>query len=695
MMKFSQFFFLCSIIPLLADSQNINQRDKTPKSYQPKNVEYERVAEAKRDSLLREDTINGIDFSINKALALKLADSKQWRDLLHFGRWESEIDSLEFFYAPNGKKDAESELIATIKAFYTPIDLVEVPKDFEEKVSKTNALLDSAVTSLPRRSAKKQDYHAICRFPARFFYLNSVLNFENLPQVECEEFHQMRDYVNPKSATLIFPSAHINSPASMFGHTFLLLNSGFNSRLLSFAINYQAAADEKSENGLAFAYKGLLGFYEGRYSILPYYDKIKEYRDSENRDIWEFDLNLTIEEIAQMYRHIWELGDVWAWYYFFDENCSYNMLWLLEVARPSLNLRKKFVYQVNPPETLHIINEAGLIEKETFRPSKRTKLLEYERYMSFGDVRKAKKIALGKIEPETIAQDSVLSLSQKQFILESSIEMSEYWYMKGKLEKEQYTDIAHKSALERSNLGASTALEPPLPSSPLKANQGLRLSPMYFYHTGFNSHNARNATNALGLDFRLTYHDITDNDLGYLKGAQIEFLKVLAYAGLDSKNNQILQIHQATLLSIGSFAGVSKFFTPFSYRMDLGASRQFLTPHLRAYASFGGGVSKNIGRNSYAYYLFEPTFYFNAKNKADFLLANVLGFSLSNDARLKFNTEYKFRAYGLRTFGHYVTLSASVNLIHNLGLFTTLEYNLVPNDYTSTLSIQSGARIYF
>lgn len=632
-----------------------------------------------------------------KALELEIYKSKEWLDLLHFGNFfnlgrkgKSEIASPHFFLSKNGKKDPKAELLATIEGFYQDIESVQVPKDFEEKVSKANILLDAAVTSLPRRSSAKQDYHAICRFPARFFYLDSLLGFENLPTLKCEEFEAMRNYVNPISATLIFPSAHINSPASMFGHTFLLLNSGFNSRLLSFAINYQANANENTENGLAFAFKGLLGMYPGSYSILPYYDKVKEYRDSENRDIWEFDLNLSEMEVAQMYRHIWELGDSWSYYYFFDENCSYNMLWLLEVARPSLALRKKFVYQVNPPETLFVLKNAGLITNEVFRPSKRAKILAYEKQMSYRDIRKAKKLAKDKLSANAILHDDTLSLQQKQYILESGIEMSEYRYMKGRLEHEQYTQIAHNLAQARSKLGASPSLIPPTPASPLSANQGLRIAPSYYIAHSQDSQSA-NVSQGIAIDFRLAYHDISDNDKGYLKGSQIEFLKANARLSLAPKTN--VYIHNATILSLASFGNISPFFTPFSYRLETGFSRQFLQPNLRYYGSLGGGGSFGISQYSFMYYLLEPTFYLNERNRADFLLSNVFGLSFSNDSWWKLSAEYKFKAYTLQTFGHYVDITASANLVHNIGIFFSLEQNFLP--FATRSSFNAGIRAYF
>ena len=631
-----------------------------------------------------------------KALELEIYTSKQWLDLLHFGNFfgfwrksKSEIDSPNFFLAPQGNKDSKAELLATIEGFYQSVESVAVPKDFEEKVSKANTLLDAAVTSLPKRSSAKEDYHAICRFPARFYYLDSLLHFENLPALQCEEFHTMREYVNPISATLIFPSAHINSPASMFGHTFLLLNSGFDSRLLSFAINYQANADENVENGFAFAFKGLLGMYPGSYSILPYYDKVKEYVDSESRDIWEFDLNLSKEEVAQMYRHIWELGDSWSYYYFFDENCSYNILWLLEVARPSLELRKKFIYQVIPPETLFVIANAGLMRNEIYRPSKRAKILEYEKQMTISDVRKAKKLAKGTLQASEVLDNDTLSLHQKQYILESSIEMSEYRYMKGKLEHEDYTQITHNLAKARATIGESPTLTPPAPASPLQANQSLRISPSYYLANATDSHKA--LSQGIAIDFRLTYHDISDNDKGYLKVAQIEFLKANAHLQITPQSN--IYLHNATILSLASFGNISKFFTPFSYRLETGFSRQFLHSNLRYYAMFGGGASVGISQYSFVYYLLEPTFYLDRYNRGDFLLSNVLGFSLSNDSWWKLSAEYKFKAYNLHTFGHYLNATASANLAHNFGIFASLEQNFLPFVTRSALNV--GIRAYF
>lgn len=154
-------------------------------------------------------------------------------------------------------------------------------------------------------------------------------------------------------------------------------------------------------------------------------------------------------------------------------------------------------------------------------------------------------------------------------------------------------------------------------------------------------------------------------------------------------------IHHATILSLASFGMVSKFFTPFSYRLDMGFSRQFLHDTLRYYLALGGGLSTRIGHYSYVYYLLEPTLYFDKHNQGRFLLSNAFGVVLGNDGALKLALEYKLRAYSSRDLGHYVSATGSINLRPNLGLFLTIESNLLPQPYISRYGLQSGFRIYF
>ena len=143
-----------------------------------------------------------------KADDLHLADERYWHLLLHFTGKESEIDDPKFFFTKNGKTDPQRELHATIDAFYNETTL--------------------------------DDNSSACRFPARLEWLKEKLELKDLPIVTCKKYDEIVKKLDPKSVTLVFPAAHINSPASMFGHTFLRINSSYNSKLLSYAINYSA-----------------------------------------------------------------------------------------------------------------------------------------------------------------------------------------------------------------------------------------------------------------------------------------------------------------------------------------------------------------------------------------------------------------------------------------------------------------------
>ena len=125
------------------------------------------------------------------------------------------ITDPAFFLAPNGKTDLLSELEATI-------------------------------THL-NGDTNRSNESIFCRFPARRAWLEKELN-TSFGVGECSEYETLLNKLDPQKVTLVFPSAHINSPASMFGHTFLRIDSSMESKLMSYAVNYAAHTEET--NGL-------------------------------------------------------------------------------------------------------------------------------------------------------------------------------------------------------------------------------------------------------------------------------------------------------------------------------------------------------------------------------------------------------------------------------------------------------------
>src|SRR5207237_21150 len=119
-----------------------------------------------------------------------------------------------------------------------------------------------------------------------------------------------------------------------------------------------------------YAYEVMTGGFKGYFSSMPYYLKVQEYRDFESRDIWEYRLNFTRDQVLQMLRHAWELGNTYFDYFYLKENCAYHILSLLEVADPRLHLTDAFTVWTIPADTIRLItSEPGLVGAIVFRPS--------------------------------------------------------------------------------------------------------------------------------------------------------------------------------------------------------------------------------------------------------------------------------------------------------------------------------------
>ena len=583
-----------------------------------------------------------------KAQALDLSSQRYWHLLLHMSAGESEIDDSNFFFAENGKTDAKAELESTLDAFYNE-------KTFDDNAS-------------------------ACRFPARKKWLKEQLTLENLPEVHCKAYDEILERLNPKSATLVFPSAHINSPASMFGHTFIRIDSSYNSKLLSYAINYAADADPSNTNGVLFAIKGLLGGYYGQYSLLPYYEKLKEYRDSEQRDVWEYDLNLSEEEVLRMTQHIWELNKTHSYYYFFTENCSYNMLWLLEVARPSVHLREYFTYNVIPLETIHAMKEENLIKDIHFRASKRTTLLKYEELLKPQYLHLPRAHVEKKLKLSSTMDDFSIDTEQKRYILEASLEYLEYSYSKSEMSKEEYLGLFHTLSSARASLGLGKKIEIQTPLEASQSHRAVRLSTAVGVREG----------EAIGfLGVRPAYHDLEDSSYGFLRGTQIEFANIELSYSKDS-----LDLEKATILSIASIAQRSEFFDSFSWRMHSGWDSNFLDDEANFLFTVGAGYSWGT-EDAYVYFMLDPLLYGNHAFTSG--VGSSAGLIIDGFSFMNTNIEYTHRWYDSYEKHSLFHISQNFRTSQNTQIKLKYEYKErhERKDRTDEKTLRVGFNYYF
>jgi hypothetical protein len=491
----------------------------------------------------------------SRASSLQLWQQREWINLLHYNKdsdstnqFISQVDDVRFFNAPDGKNNPKTELLQTISSFFS---------------TEVNG-----------------DAHPQCRFIARLDWLQDKLGIDSavLPNIICKDYMQWRALVPDQKITLIFPAYHLNSPSSMFGHTLLRLDSAegkMGSDWLSMAINFGANVRE-DDNSLFYAFRGLTGGYPGFFIVTPYYNKIKEYNSKEKRDIWEYPLNLTTEETSRMVTHLWELKGVEFDYYFFDENCSYRLLELLEVARPSVELTDGFTLTAIPVDTVRAIKRAGMITGVSYRPSQIT-VLEY-----LLEQIPDKNIDL--IEPISkdytlINKDIFKSLDEHEQI---QVLQAAYKYLRylqtDSVRDPQSARNSHKLLVALNNYPIQQPIKPPVPTSqPEQGHYSNRLS------IGFGQENKQSYTE---LSFRFSFHSLEDNEHGFLQGAQINFGSFIARATEDEN----LKLQQFDLIEIFSLTARTQFFKPLSWKIYTGMERQLTFGQQRLATHVTGGV---------------------------------------------------------------------------------------------------------
>ncbi|MCP2500131.1 MAG: DUF4105 domain-containing protein [Deltaproteobacteria bacterium] len=467
----------------------------------------------------------------------RLQDDGYWDILLFYkpagGGRKSLVDDPKFFLSPVGKRDPGAELSATLDAM------------FDDSLSP------------PAR----------CRFPARYEWLKETLRIDpsRLPAPECPELDNTLRTINPKSASLIFASGHMNAPASMFGHTFLRLDSAYESPLLSYAVNYAATINPK-DSGIAYAFKGILGGYPGYYSILPYYVKVREYAAMDQRDLWEYRTNLTETEVRRMTLHILEMRGIFADYYFLDENCSYDLLFLLEAARPSVALTDRHKgFFVTPIETLHSVLAEGLIDNVVFRPSAARTIRHKAEEAGEAEVALAKSLAAGDVAPSDVVEGP-LPATGKIRVLDLASDFTNYLFLKKEIPKDLYQGRYLGILAARSTV-AGPPPEPrplPVPAPPESGHLVSRAS---------LAGGARDGRPFLEIAYRPAYHSLEDPVEGFNDGSQIVFAEAaVRWYPRDDK----IRLQRLDLIDIVSLAPRDAFFRPVSWKLQTGfATRDF------------------------------------------------------------------------------------------------------------------------
>lgn len=277
---------------------------------------------------------------IKEANWQELAQDIAWQRLLFVKQGQSSIKDDGFFLV-----DKHSDNLA-----------------YDELVAMTNAL-------------NNHDDELICRFPARATWLADKLGIP-ISLDECHAFNEWYQKHAVVKLSLVFAEEHPNQMGSAFAHVLMKGDTqaslASNDGTKALAINYTVArtlGDGEAGSGI----KAMTGGYAGVMEFFGYADKRDVYLKKDNRNMWEYRLNLNEHEIEQIMRHIWEVKDVKRSYFFTHDNCATEILRLIDLVRPTENLRQSSGRVTIPSEIVRLLNDRGLIDDVKFLPSEHSK----------------------------------------------------------------------------------------------------------------------------------------------------------------------------------------------------------------------------------------------------------------------------------------------------------------------------------
>lgn len=454
-----------------------------------------------------------------------LANDPTWIKLGHYEPatdsttgWRSAVHTESFFLnRQDGQIDPWSELKSTLQALQAPVN------------------------------DQPTDEHAQCRFPARTLWLKKKLAGQmNFPSVSCPRWDAWAGARQITSVSLVLASGFLGNPASYYGHTLLKFNTDPSRRLTALqdlSISY-GVIEDGSDNPLVYIIKGILGGYEGGFSDIEYYFHRNQYGEIELRDLWEYEINLSPDEVQFVSAHAWEVLNRRYQYFFFRKNCAFRMAEIVQI------IEGVDITPPNRPWTIPqaTLQQAGaafrsdgspLLKAVKYAPSRQTRF--YASFKALG--RQERQLFLDVVDHEEVltqAPYQALTATAKRAIADATIDYYQF-----------ITDAAQRSSGKLHPVYAAALSERfRLPPAPKTAEADAPQAPHLGRAPGWMQAGwmgSDRAGNAGFLRIRAAYYDPLDSDQGHVP-----------YSGLTMGDirlkikHQHLQLDQLDLVAINS-----------------------------------------------------------------------------------------------------------------------------------------------
>ncbi len=472
-------------------------------------------------------------------------------------RYESAVLSDEFFLAADGRTNPQGELEATIAAMSQPLD-------------------------------GDPNEHAQCRFPARYLWLQRQAQLPGVADIACPSFEEWVFGEATDSISIIFATGYLGNPASYYGHTLLKFNSStrrVTSDLLDVTVNYGAIVPPNAGR-ISYLYNGATGGYKAGFSHIEYYYHDYNYGELELRNLWEYELNLSQDEVDFIMAHSWELLGREFVYYFFRRNCAYRMAEIVEIVDGIRIIPAQRPWTV-PQSVVSMADGATrggepLVASVRWHPSRQSVF-----YDSYRKLNKPEQDALQELVANSGRSSALeaLPVDGQQRVVDAAIDYYGYLMPRDEPPGSELSQRYREMLAKRFTLPGSARSEPPQPELGPEKDR----APGYL-SAGF-VHNSE-AGNGVSMRIRPAYYDVLDSSISHVPNSELSMGEVI----VDVLDGDV-RVREASLFRVEAVNGAISGLpgdAGRSWRLGLGVYEQFPGCEDCLVARFEGDIGRSM-----------------------------------------------------------------------------------------------------
>jgi len=448
-----------------------------------------------------------------------------------------------------------------------------------------------------------------CQFPARYLFLATELNLNTEINISnCKGLELYFKNTDMKDLELVFVSEDVSSPSSMMGHTFFKI-IGKNNKTHGVSFFTEINTFNIPLLVVQSLFTGMKGFF----GLSPYRKQLNMY--IENRNIWEYKLNLSKYYKTLIYYHFWELKDKDIEYLFTGFNCGTIINDMFSIT--SSTYRNNQNLWITPKDVIKNLKKNNLIVSSKLIPSKIWKMKMFIDALGINKVNYLVKHLKQKI---TFSTDKKIANLEKRFLL---------FYI-GSLYSEK--KISYKIAVELYQKFQNIEI----------FDTDLDISK---YKNPINSHNDSQLSftvsdkNFVQIEFLPASNTIFDDNREYFSETSLKLGKVAFKIDKDK-----LSLESLDLLSMKSLVPWDSLTKNISKEFHLNYEQHF-DENLKEFGafnlSFGLGGTKKLGNDIYLFSLFHGGISHHSQNISPYYYPEF-GFMIYELWHMKTVFNYKY-----------------------------------------------------